>query len=347
MFKMTRIILAFACCCVFLLRADNSLDNDAQLEIIDSISKALEESYIFPAVAEKMETYLRTQYAEKAYQEVKSFAAFADRLTEDLRSVSNDAHLKVEFHPDEYYAADESESITDELQEWYDERAYENFGFTKIERLSGNVGYVQMNGFYEVERAGPTAIAAMTFLAHCDAIIFDLRANTGGWPSMIQLLASYFFDQPVQLSSFHIRKTNQQIEFWTQLPDSGSRMTDMKIYILTSRQTLSAAEAFAYDLKHLGRATIIGESTAGAAHPTEEHRFPDLNIAVSIPYGRPINPITGTNWEGTGVKPHIQVPAEDALDVAHLEALKALLHEPNSEEYKANLQSVIRDIDAR
>jgi C-terminal processing protease CtpA/Prc len=121
----------------------------------------------------------------------------------------------------------------------------------------------------------------------------------------------------------------------------------MKLYILTSRQTLSAAEAFAYDLKHLGRATIIGETTAGAAHPTEEHRFPDLNIAVSIPYGRPISPITGTNWEGTGVEPHIQVPAEDALGAAHLEALKALILVTNNEEYKANLQSVIQNIDTR
>jgi len=347
MVRITRIILTFVCCCVFLLRADKTLDNESQLEIIDSISLSLNDSYIFPDVAENMETYLRTQYAEKAYQEIKSIATFADRLTEDLRLVSNDAHLKVEFLPDEYFAASESKSMTDEQQEEHDEQAYENFGFTKVERLPGNVGYIQMNGFYDVERTGPTAIAAMTFLAHCDAIIFDLRANTGGWPDMIQLLAGYFFDQPVQLSSFYIRTVDQEIEFWTQLPESGPRISDVKLYILTSRKTLSAAEAFAYDLKHLGRATIIGESTAGAAHPTEEHRFPDMNITVSIPYGRPISPITGTNWEGTGVKPHIPVPAEDALDVAHLEALKALMHETNNETYKAHLQSMIQKINAR
>jgi C-terminal processing protease CtpA/Prc len=327
---------------------NESLDNESQLEIIDSISTALNESYIFPDVAKKMETYLRTQHAEKAYRGINSVATFANRLTDDLRSVCNDAHLKVEFHPDEYFTASETESPTDEQQKkWYDDQAYENFGFTKVERLPGNVGYVQMNGFYDVEQAGPTAIAAMTFLAHCDAIIFDLRANTGGWPSMILLLAGYFFDQPVQLSSFYIRKLDQKIEFWTQLPGSGSCMTDVKLYILTSRKTLSAAEAFAYDLKHLGKAIVIGETTAGAAHPTEEHRFPDMNITVSIPYGRPISPITGTNWEGTGVKPHIQVPGENALEVAHLEALKALILETNHEEYKAHLQSVIQNIDTR
>jgi len=121
----------------------------------------------------------------------------------------------------------------------------------------------------------------------------------------------------------------------------------VQLYILTSRQTPSAAEAFAYDLKHLGRATIIGETTSGAAHPAEEHPFPKLNIVVSIPYGRPISPITGTNWEGTGVEPHIQVPAEAALDVAHLEALKALLHEEDNEKNKASLEWAIQGIEAR
>jgi hypothetical protein len=348
MVRIARIIFILVCCSISFARADRPLNARTQGAIIDSISAALDEVYIFPDVAEKMKTYIRTQYEDNAYRDISSTAAFADRLTEDLRSVSNDAHLKVEFHPDEYFAADESGSMTDEqMQEWNDEQAHENFGFTKVERLPGNIGYVQMRGFYEVDRAGPTAIAAMNFLAHCDAIIFDLRLTLGGWPSMIQLLASYFFDQPVQLSSFYIRTADKEVQFWTQLHISGPRMADAKLYILTSRQTPSAAEAFAYDLKHLGRATIIGETTSGAAHPAQEHPFPYLNIAVSIPYGRPISPITGTNWEGTGVEPHMRVPAEDALDVAHLEALKALLHEEDNEKNKASLEWAIQGIEAR
>jgi hypothetical protein len=353
MTKIVGILFALVCCTVSLARNDKQvpdkpLDAGKQLAIIDSISKALNEFYIFPDVAENMETYIRTQYSDNAYQNITSTLTFADRLTEDLRSVSKDAHLKVEFHPDEYFITDESDASADEhSQDWYDDRAYENFGFTKVERLPGNVGYVQMRGFYEVDWAGPTAIAAMNFLAHCDAVIFDLRMTLGGWPSMIQLLASYFFDEPTQLSSFYIRKGNKEIQFWTQVYVSGPRMTDTRLYILTSRQTPSAAEAFAYDLKHLGRATIIGETTSGAAHPAEEQWFPNLNIAVSIPYGRAISPITSTNWEGTGVKPHIQVPAEDALDVAHLEALKSLLHENNNAKHKASLSWAIKGIEAR
>ena len=142
--RIMRIIFAFICfSSISFARADKSLNNESQLEIIDSISTALNESYIFSDVAQKMETYLRTQHIEKAYQEINSIAAFANRLTEDLRSVCNDAHLKVEFHPDGYFAAGEIGSMTDEQQEeWYDDQAYENFGFTKVERLPGNVGYI-------------------------------------------------------------------------------------------------------------------------------------------------------------------------------------------------------------
>jgi hypothetical protein len=109
----------------------------------------------------------------------------------------------------------------------------------------------------------------------------------------------------------------------------------------------SAAEAFAYDLKQLGRATVIGETTSGAAHPSEEHWFPNLNIVISIPYGRAINPITGTNWEGTGVEPHIQVPAKEALGIAHLEALKALLHDCKNEKRKSSLRWAMRGLETQ
>ena len=244
---------------------DNPINPTRQLEIIDSVSVALKEFYVFPDVAKEIEKYIRRQYNENNYQNIASTEAFVVRLTDDMRLVSKDAHLSIEFKSDEYFASDESDATTEDLQEWYDEQSYGNFGFTKVERLPGNVGYVQMRGFYETDWAGPTAIAAMNFLAHCDAIIFDLRLTLGGQPSMIQLLASYFFDEPTQLSSFYVRKGNKEKEFWTHMDVSGPRMADVKLYILTSRQTPSAAEAFAYDLKHLKRAIVVGESTSGAA----------------------------------------------------------------------------------
>ena len=201
--------------------------------------------------------------------------------------------------------------------------------------------------FADAELMRDAASSAMRFLQNTDAIIFDMRNNGGGSPGGVQYVCSYFFDKPTPLSGFYVRKGNKEKQFWTHMYVSGPRMADVKLYVLTSRQTPSAAEAFAYDLKQLERATIIGETTSGAAHPAEEHWFPNLNIVVSIPYGRAINPITGTNWEGVGVEPHIQIPVKEALDVAHLEALKALLHECSDEKRKASLGWAMRGLEAR
>jgi hypothetical protein len=107
--------------------------------------------------------------------------------------------------------------------------------------------------------------------------------------------------------------------------------------VLTSNYTFSAAEEFTYNLKNLERATIIGETTGGGAHPTNRYLFADLNVAMSCPFGRAINPITGTNWEGTGIEPHIPVPQDQALDVAHIEAMKKLAEKAPNEEARETL----------
>ena len=324
------------------------IDDNKQIMIIDSVSNALNEIYIFPKVAKKMEKHIRSQFRKHEYHNITDIAEFTDKLTEDLRSVSQDAHLHVRFESDDYFHSSKDDTLINEVVlELYVEEAYDNFGFVKVERMDGNVGYVQMRGFYDIERAGPTAIAAMNFLAHCDAIIFDLRVTLGGEPNMIQLLLSYFFNESVQLSSFYIRKEDKEKQFWTFKHVNGPQMADVKLYVLISQQTPSAAEAFAYDLKHLKRAMIIGETTRGAAHPSEEITFASLNIVISVPYGRAINPITGTNWEGVGVVPHKQVSANEALDVAYLEALNALLLECKDNSRKAPLEWAKKRIEAR
>jgi C-terminal processing protease CtpA/Prc len=85
--------------------------------------------------------------------------------------------------------------------------------------------------------------------------------------------------------------------------------------VLTSDRTFSGGEEFAYNLKHFGRATIVGETTVGGAHPTEPVELP-RDFVMGVPNARPVHPVTGTNWEGSGVEPDIAVPAETALEVA-------------------------------
>jgi len=321
---------------------DRMIDAQMQLEVIDSVTHALNEIYVFPDVAKKMEKHLRQQYKKKAYKDITSLTEFARKLTEDLQEISHDRHLRVIFAPDELLAQFQGDTLTDEAKrQELEEKRRDNFCFKEIKLLEGNVGYVDLRCFSDAGNAGPTAVAAMNFLAYTDAIIFDLRNNGGGSPSMIQLITSYFYHEPVHLNSFYIRKSDSTHQFWTHAHVQGPRMTDVDLYVLTSSSTFSGAEEFTYNLKNMERATIIGDTTGGGAHPIEIRAFHNLNVGMSLPFGRAVNPVTGTNWEGTGVTPHMDVPQEKALDVAHLEALKKLSEKTEDPDRQAMLKWAI------
>ena len=328
---MKRSVLLGLLCCPLMVSSAwagesvDALEAKQRQAIVAKLAEALGEIYVFPEVAKKMDDLMQQRLRDGAYDDLSSLPALTTRLTEDLRSVSHDLHLTVRPIPERDFSA-ENEVDPEEVDRRYRARARAgNYGFKRLERLAGNVGYLDLRGFSPAELGGPTAIAAMNFLATADALIIDLRQNGGGSPSMIQLITSYFFEEPVHLNSFYIRRDSSTQQFWTQAHVEGPRMTETPIFVLTSGRTFSAAEEFSYNLKNLERATIVGETTGGGAHPVDLHRFPELGIEISLPFGRAVNPITGTNWEGTGVEPDIAVPAEQALDVAHRDALEGLL----------------------
>ncbi len=301
------------------------VDHKTQGEIIDSISASLNEIYVFPDVAKKMEQLMRKQYKAHAYDSLTDLQSFTRQLTIDMRSISHDKHLATRNVTEEEMATLEPDSLSPEDQaKQIEELERRNFGFYNVDHLEGNIGYLDLRNFYDASDAGPTAVAAMNLLANSDAVIIDLRQNGGGSPSMIQLICSYFLKDPEHLNSFYIRKTDSIKQYWSSAWVPGKKMPDVPLYILTSSRTFSAAEEFTYDLKNLKRAIVIGETTGGGAHPVEYRAYKNLRVGLKVPFGRAINPITGTNWEGTGVEPDIKVPADKALNVAKLEALKKI-----------------------
>jgi C-terminal processing protease CtpA/Prc len=173
------------------------------------------------------------------------------------------------------------------------------------------------------EICGPTVAAAMNFLAHVDALVIDLRANGGGDPKMVAYISSHLFAEPTHLNDLYNRKEDKTTEYWTLRDVPGARLADKPVFVLTSKRTFSGAEEFAYNLKNLKRATIIGETTGGGAHPVSGHRIDD-HFIIGVPDARAINPISKTNWEGTGVEPDIKVPASEALDVAKQKAAEQI-----------------------
>ncbi len=293
--------------------------------LVEQVAELMREIYVFPEVAEEMASAMEQKHFEGGYNSFQTLNDLTQQITLDLQAISRDKHLSVMPAPPPQAA----EALRD--GERVDDRREvarsSNFGFRKVEILPGNIGYLDLRGFIGAELGGPTAIAAMNFLANSSAIIFDLRRNGGGDPSMIQLISSYLFDEPKHLNSFYIRKGDRTEEFWTHADVNGPRMTDTPVYILTSAFTFSAAEEFTYNLKNMKRATVVGETTGGGAHPVDMHLLDageGVYARLSLPFGRAINPITGTNWEGTGVAPDIPAAADQALDVAQLEILKSL-----------------------
>lgn len=289
-------------------------------DIIFSVSEVLMSQYVFPEAAKKIDALLKKNLAEHKYAKIGSKKELAKMLTQDVKKINGDKHLGVIFDPEQVKEVrEERESESDGV--FYTESRLNNlkainYGFNEVKILEGNIGYLDLRFFIEPEYASNTAIAAMNFLSNTKALIIDLRNNGGGSSEMIKLLSSYFFDsKPVHLNTFFWRSDESYTQSWTLPYVIGPRHPTKKLYILTSGKTFSAAEEFTYNLKHLKRATVIGEKTGGGAHPGGAEVATD-EFLVWVPKGRSINPVTNTNWEGAGVTPHIKTTKEKALEVA-------------------------------
>ena len=303
------------------------LTSEERKMTIDSINDILGSTYVFPEVAEEMAALLDERLADGSYS-MDDPNAFAQQLTADLQSISHDKHLRVSFAPEQVAQILEWEAREPDAEpspEEEAERGFGNYGFQEVKLLEGNVGYLDLRGFSDTRHAGQTAVAAMNFLSNSSALIIDLRNNGGGSPSMIQLITSYLYadGENVHLNNFYWRPADETTQTWTLPYVPGKKLDGADVFVLTSQRTFSAAEEFTYNLKNLERATIVGETTGGGAHPGGT-RIAGDRFLVWVPSGRAINPITETNWEGTGVTPHVEVPEQEALDKAHLLALEKL-----------------------
>lgn len=305
------------------------LSREQREAVVRRVAGEFRARYVFADVAEKMAALVESNFARGDYDAVTSLEPLAARLQEDLRSVSKDLHVKV--LPGLVSGFDADPAML----------RRENYGFTAVEVLPGNIGYLDFFQFYSVKDAGPTAIAAMNFLAGCDALIIDLRSNGGGYPEMRSLICSYFFAEPICLMEFRSRQGTTQD--WTLPYVPGPRLPKIPVYILISRFTFSCAEDFSFCMQNLGRATIIGENTRGGAHDAELLSFPAENISLQIPFNEALDPKTRKNWEGVGIKPDLPVPAHQAFPVAVREAARALLKDEVDGDRKFLLEWVAQD----
>jgi len=328
-----------------------AVDAAKKQAIVDEIATLLGKNYIFPETAKKVEDALRGRLKNGDFDKLNDAPSFAQAVSAVILEVSKDKHTGFAYNPamaeDMRRLAGRSEEEAKKVRErQLEESRRANFGFRKVERLPGNVGYLDFRGFGPPDWAGATAVAAMNFLAYCDAIIVDLRQNGGGDPAQIQLISSYFFAEPAHLNDLYYRAADTTENYWTLPYVPGPRAAGADLYILTSSRTFSGAEEFTYNMKNLKRGTVIGETTGGGAHPTQS-MIVQKDFILRVPYARAINPVSKTNWEGTGVTPDIAVPADEAFDKAYAMAVEKLAAKASTPQRKAEYEWILVGMKAK
>jgi retinol-binding protein 3 len=323
-----------------------ALDSATRTHLIETVLQKLIETYVFPEVARKMEAAIRARMRNGDYDGIREGKLFAEKLTNDLREISHDKHLQVYYsatHIPEHNEKELTSAEKKKIRAAYRKRGDAvNWGFEKVECLDGNIGYLKFRLFADPEFAGETLASAMRFLSNTNALIIDLRTNSGGEPAMVALVCSYFFSgEPVHLSDLYWRPDDSITQYWTLPYVPGKRYVGKEVYVLTSKETISAAEAFAYNLKMQKRAALIGETTGGYAHPGSNVRISE-HFGVIVPQGRTINAISKTDWEDTGVKPDIEVHAAQAPMRAHLTALKNALDKETDDQRRDQLKEALK-----
>ena len=300
----------------------------AVLSAADSLTTAERELVIQGVIANLKQHYVVPETAKKAadallahdYSAVASPAALADLLTRQLREASRDMHLEVIYSENALPSRPPGPPSPESRARYQKALEDENCTFEKVEILPHNIGYLKLNTFPDTAFCEATAGKAMASLNQTDAIIFDLRDNRGGYPNMVMMIAAYLFDHPEYMYNPRENTTEQ---FWTRSPVAGNNLADKRAFILTSGKTMSAAEHFTYDLKMLKRATIVGETTRGAAHSGAFYRIDD-HFGIALTEVAPINPFSKSDWEGVGVEPDVKVKAADSLGTAERLALLKL-----------------------
>lgn len=324
---------------------DMKIDQATRVEVIEAVIANLNQRYVFPDKAAAMEKQLRLELKNGDYDDITSAEQLAMELSKSLQKQSQDKHLGLRYFEKEIPLQNRDAELQAQKLEMLTEDIRLNYGFHNVDRLPFNIGYIDVHSFSESPQVAERMAAAMTLLGDTKAMIIDLRKNGGGSPQTVALFASYFHDKRTHLNDIYQREGNVTTEMWTNENVAGKRYGEQrKLYLLTSAETFSAAEDFAYAMKNNKRARIIGEVTGGGAHPSDIHRL-NAHFMMNVPSGRSISPVTKTDWEVVGVQPDIKASADDALDTAKLIILKDFLKTEKDPMWRGALEESIAELD--
>jgi len=347
------------------------LDAAVRRQVAEALAQALTEHYVYEEIGREMAEAIRNRLQEGAYDGIRSPVEFADALQADLREISRDGHLGVRYEPmptapgaavpgPAVPLPRDAGPMAPGLTAPEPDGPAKPIGpapkaplapaprtagpdaaaLPDVRILDGNIGYMAVNAMPPTETAMRAIAAAFALLNGTDALILDLRGNTGGSPAVVGLIEGYLSEgSPYTTNTVHWRNGDRPERLRTADVGDLAYGSRKPVYVLTSPATFSAAEQLSYDLQAFKRATIVGETTGGSSHTSNIGPVPlGHGFVANIPTGYLINAVTGTNWEGTGVRPDVEVPAEEALAAAWSLAARTLAESAPDPAARAGLE---------
>jgi hypothetical protein len=313
-----------------------------------ALADLLETGYVIPEIGKRYAAMLRQKVAAGAYKGITDPSDLGQQLTADLLAVSPDRHLRVVpagmlgpndrpqprpadgTKPQPAAAPPRAPAGPQPMRRI----AIEDAGW-----IAKDVAYIRFTGFPDDPDTAAVCDRFMREHATAKAVIIDSRYNGGGGIVQMNAMLPYLYAKPTVLvqmemvASIAKARGNPFDGDAFIRPASGAapgivrtehhvvpktdetRLFGAKAFYLVSGRTASAAEHLALAFKHTGRATLIGETTAGANH---FGGFESIGggLAVFLPVGRTIDPATGKDWEGTGILPDVAVAPTLALQEA-------------------------------
>ena len=322
-----------------------ALDPAFVASTVTALGATISREYFDPKVGSEVEAALKTSLAAGRYSSATDDATLATLINRDLYGATHDKHLAVEARLDIPAQRERSAEQADESRAETVRRA--NGGVRAVQILPGNVGYLDLSTFFRPEEARDAIAAAMHLLAHSDALIVDMRFNSGGSPATVGLLVSYLIDPPGLLLFDIVHRAPLPTDHYaTETVAPADRNVTRPVFVLTAATSFSGAEGFPFLLQERHRAEVVGETTAGAANAGRPYRV-NARFSVTVPNGQIKSAVGGGNWEGTGVTPDVKAAAADALLVAHARALRGLIAREQPGPWRDSLERVLKTVETR
>ena len=300
------------------------VDGNQVASVVEAVAACVETRYVHADEGARAAAALRRRLASGAYDAVPYAAELAPLLTTDLQAALPDLHLQVRWSEAERAESGTSDWDDPEFMATYwAKEALDNHGFDKVERLRGNVGLMVVRSIDEPEGTAAVVDAAFAFLARCSALVLDVRRTTGGAPSGVAYFLGHLLAGGTPLIEVIDRAGTVLERTATDAGKEPSVPSDVPVFALTSRRTVSGCEELVYDLRAAGRATLVGATTAGAANPVDVYVV-DPHVVLRVPTAVVRHATTGANWEATGIVPDVECAVDDALNVAHRLAVEAV-----------------------